>query len=66
MLDVPHCDHEWSVMIETDASEYASTGVLSQYNEQRGIHPVADYSKRHAQVECNYDIYDILGTHRNY
>jgi len=51
-------DHEREVIIETDASDYVSTGVLSQRDDEGVLHPVADYSKKHSPAEYNYDIYD--------
>jgi ribonuclease HI len=53
-----HFDHEWEVIIETDASDYVSAGVLSQWDNEGVLHPVAYYSKKHLPAECNYDIYD--------
>ena len=45
-------------VVETDASDYVSSGVLSQYDDQSMLHPVAFFSKQHAPAECNYEIYD--------
>jgi len=53
-----HFDHESEVIIETDASDYVSAGVLSQRDDEGVLHPVAYYSKKHSPAECNYDIYD--------
>jgi hypothetical protein len=53
-----HFDHEREVIIETDASDYVSAGVLSQRDDEGILHPVAYYSKKHSPAECNYDIYD--------
>jgi hypothetical protein len=53
-----HFDHEREVIIETDASDYVSAGVLSQRDDEGVLHPVAYYSKKHSPAECNYDIYD--------
>jgi len=53
-----HFDHSRDVVIVTDASDYVSARVLSQYNDAGVLHPVAYYSKKHIQAECNYDIYD--------
>jgi hypothetical protein len=53
-----HFDHESEVIIETDASDYVSAGVLSKRNDEGILHPVAYYSKKHSPAECNYDIYD--------
>jgi hypothetical protein len=44
--------------VETDASDYMSTGVLSQYDDEGILHPVAFFSKKHSPAECNYEIYD--------
>jgi hypothetical protein len=32
--------------------------VLSQYDEEGTLRPVAFFSKKHSAVECNYEIYD--------
>jgi len=53
-----HFDHEREVIIGTDASDYVSAGVLSQWDDEGVLHPVAYYSKNHSPAECNYDIYD--------
>jgi hypothetical protein len=53
-----HFNHEKEVIIETDASDYVSAGVLSQRDDEGILHPVAYYSKKHSPAECNYDIYD--------
>ena len=45
-------------MVETDASDYLSAGVLSQYDDQGIFYPVAFFSKKHGPAECNYEIYD--------
>jgi hypothetical protein len=50
----PDCD----VIVETDASDYVSAGVLSQYDDDGILHPVAYFSKKHSPAECNYEIYD--------
>jgi hypothetical protein len=53
-----HLDHEREVIIETDASDYVSAGLLSQRDDKGVLHPVAYYSLKHLPAECNYDIYD--------
>jgi len=53
-----HFDHDREVIIETDASDYVSAGVLSQRDDEGVLHPVAYFSKKHSPAECNYDIYD--------
>jgi hypothetical protein len=50
----PDCD----IIVETDASDYVSTSVLSQYDDDNVLHPVAYFSKTHSPAECNYEIYD--------
>ena len=44
--------------METDASDYVSAGVLSQYSDDAILHPVAFFSTKHSPAECNYEIYD--------
>jgi hypothetical protein len=51
-------DPDWEVIVETDASDYVSAGVLSQYDDDNVLHPVAYFSKKHSPVERNYEIYD--------
>lgn len=53
-----HFDHTKPVLVETDASDYVSAGVLSQRDDDGVLHPVAFYSKKHSPAECNYEIYD--------
>jgi hypothetical protein len=45
------------IQIETDASNWALGGVLSQKHEGR-MHPVAFHSRKFSPAECNYDIHD--------
>jgi transposase InsO family protein len=51
---------DWTkeVILETDASDYVSAGVLSQFDDNGVLHPVAFFSKKHSAPECNYEIYD--------
>jgi len=53
-----HFHHVRELIIETDASDYVSTGVLSQRGDQAVLDPVAYYSKKRSPAECNYNIYD--------
>jgi hypothetical protein len=53
-----HFDYEAACVVETDASDFVSAGVLSQYDEDGTLRPVAYFSKRHLPAECNYEIYD--------
>jgi transposase InsO family protein len=51
---------DWNkpIIVETDASDYVSAGVLSQYGDDGILRPVAFFSKKHSVAECNYEIYD--------
>jgi hypothetical protein len=51
-------DWEKEIILETDASDYVSAGVLSQYDDSGILRPVAYFSKKHSVTECNYEIYD--------
>lgn len=53
-----HFDWEKDVVLETDASDFVSAGVLSQKGDDGHLRPVAFFSKKHSTVECNYEIYD--------
>ncbi|KAI0993448.1 hypothetical protein K3495_g14736, partial [Podosphaera aphanis] len=53
-----HFDPEKEIIVETDASDYVSAGILSQYDENKVLRPVAYFSKKHSPSECNYEIYD--------
>jgi hypothetical protein len=44
--------------VESDASDYVSAGVLSEYDDDGTRHPVAIFSKKYSPAECNYEIYD--------
>ena len=45
-------------MVETDASDYLSAGVLSQRDDSGVLRPVAFFSKKHSPAKCNYEIYN--------
>lgn len=51
-------DHNKRTVLETDASDWASGGVLSQYDNDNVLRPVAYFSSKHSAAECNYEIYD--------
>ena len=44
--------------METDASDYALTEILSIVNEDNEVHPVAFHSRTFTIAELNYDIHD--------
>jgi hypothetical protein len=51
-------DYTKKTVVETDASNWASGGVLSQYNDDGKLRSVAFFSSKHTAPECNYEIYD--------
>ena len=53
-----HFDPEKKIIVETDASDYVSAGILSQFDDNRILRPVAFFSRKHSPAECNYEIYD--------
>ncbi|KAI0994621.1 hypothetical protein K3495_g13560 [Podosphaera aphanis] len=60
---VPHgrktIGSRWVFAIKSDGrSDYVTAGVLSQYNSNGILQPVAYFSKKHSPAECNYEIYD--------
>ena len=57
-LVLAHFDLDREILVETDASDYVSAGVISQHDDNGILHPVAFFSKKHTPAECNYEIYD--------
>jgi hypothetical protein len=51
-------DPDKEILIETDASDFVSAGVLSQRDDSGVLRLVAYFSKKHATAECNYEIYN--------
>ena len=45
-------------IVETDSSDYVSSGVFFQLGKDGLLHPVAFFSKNPNPAECNYKIYD--------
>ncbi len=45
-------------VLETDASDFAIAAVLSQFDKNKQLHPVAFYSRTMLEAERNYEIYD--------
>ena len=52
-----HFDPELETVIETDASDFAISAILSQYHDQV-LHPVAFMSRKMNPAERNYEIHD--------
>ena len=53
-----HFDPNKKILVETDASDYVSAGILSQRDKEGVLYLVAFFSKKHSPAECNYEIYD--------
>ena len=53
-----HYNLNLKIIVETDASDYVSEGILSQYNKNDVLHLIAYFFKKHNSAECNYEIYD--------
>lgn len=52
-----HPDTTQPFIVETDSSDYALGGILSQFLDGV-LHPVAFYSRKLSSAEVNYEIYD--------
>ena len=53
-----HFDFDRKIILETDAFQYITDGVLFQYNNNDSLCPVAFYSKNILLIKYNYHIYD--------
>jgi hypothetical protein len=53
-----HFDYDREIIVETDASNYISASILSQYDDEGILHPVTFFSKKHTPAESNYEIYN--------
>jgi len=53
-----HYDPDRPALLETDASDFAIAGILSQKFEDGRIHPVRFVSRKLSPAELNYDVYD--------
>ena len=53
-----HYNSDLKIVVETDASDYVSEGILSQYDKNCVLHPIAYFFKKHNSAKCNYEIYD--------
>ena len=52
-----HFDPEEPAIVETDASDFALGGILSQKHEGR-LHPIVFHSRKFTEAEINYDTAD--------
>jgi RNase H-like domain found in reverse transcriptase len=57
-LVLTHYKPSCLLMIETDASNYASAAILSQVESNGEIHPVTYLSRTFSDTELNYDTHD--------
>ena len=57
-LVLRYFDPNREIIMETDASDYVSAGMISQYDANGILHPIAFFSKKYSSTECNYEIYD--------
>jgi hypothetical protein len=53
-----HADPRKPFQVETDASDFAISAILSQADDTNIMHPVAYYSRKFTATEINYPIYD--------
>ncbi|KAH9274711.1 hypothetical protein BASA83_002909 [Batrachochytrium salamandrivorans] len=53
-----HPNDEQPFILETDASDFAISGVLHQHDQTNTLRPVAFYARQMNNAERNYDIYD--------
>jgi len=53
-----HYQPEQRKQIETDASDLAKAGIMSQYEPDKRWHPLAFYNKRFLPAELNHDVHD--------
>src|SRR6185312_13978870 len=53
-----HADTSKPFFLETDASDFAIAGILSQMDSSEKLHPVAYYSRKLTTAEVNYEIHD--------
>ena len=53
-----HYKQGLKTIVETDFSDYVSSGVLLLLGEDGLLHLVAFFSKNLNPTECNYEIYD--------
>ena len=53
-----HFDPNLECVLKADLSNHAQEGVLSQYDKNDMLHPVAFFSRKLNAAESNYKIYD--------
>src|SRR5260221_7422071 len=53
-----HYNPERTCLVETDASDFVTSGILSQPDDNQIMHPIAFISAKMTPAECNYSIED--------
>ena len=53
-----HYNSNHKIVIKINASNYVFKNILFQYDENKIIHSVTYFLKKHNSIECNYEIYD--------
>jgi hypothetical protein len=51
-------DPELRIVVETDVSDFALGGCLSQLGEKRKLKPITYYSRKLSPTELNYDVHN--------
>jgi len=53
-----HYNSDHKIVIEINTLNYVFKNILFQYDENKILHSVTYFSKKHNSVECNYEIYN--------
>jgi transposase InsO family protein len=53
-----HFNPQEACVVETDASDFALGGILSQKGDDGKLHPIAFHSRKFSPAEINYEIHD--------
>ena len=53
-----HYDPDKKIFIKTDALDFVSEGILSQYDDNKILYLIVYFFKKHNPAECNYEIYN--------
>ena len=46
------------MVVETNASDYALAAILSAYDAEGSLHPIAFHSQTFTSLELNYNVHD--------
>ena len=57
-LVLAHWKPDQRMVVETDASDYALAAILSAYDTEGALHPIAFHSHTFTSQELNYDMHD--------